>query len=75
MNATSPTLLTTDEVAARLRASTWFVKRELAAGNLRGSKVAGHWRVSPAAVEDYLAERANVQAPTAAHRRRRRRPA
>lgn len=69
------TLLKVDEVAEQLRITPWFVRRELAAGRLRGSKVAGHWRVPSEAVGDYLNEHSNVAAPATPIRRRRRRSA
>lgn len=70
------TLLKVDEVAERLRVTPWFVRRELSAGRLRGSKVAGHWRVPAEAVEQYLNEHSNIAAvPAMPVRRRRRRSA
>lgn len=66
-------LLTPEEVSDRLRCTTWFVRRELNAGHLRGSKVAGHWRVPEEAIEEYLTARSNIAAaPTPVRRRRRR---
>ncbi len=69
-------LLTVDEVAERLRVTVWFLRRELNGGRLRGSKVAGHWRIPADAVEEYLAAHSNTPV-TAVHpnRRRRRRSA
>lgn len=68
-------LLKLDEVARQLRLSPWYVRRELASGNLRGSKVAGHWRIPAEAVDEYLAANSNQQqaAPVAPVTRRRRR--
>jgi excisionase family DNA binding protein len=70
------TLLTADEVADQLRCTSWFVRRELTSGALRGSKVAGHWRVTQEAVDRYLLEHSNDTAvPVTPVRRRRRRSA
>lgn len=50
-----PNLLTVDEVAPRIRASIYTVRRLIKEGRLDAVKVRGVWRVTPAAVERLLA--------------------
>lgn len=69
------TLLNVEEAAGQLRCTPWFLRRELNAGNLRGSKIGGHWRIPAEAVEEYVTAHSNVQQPTRPARRRRRRSA
>lgn len=69
----SAQLLTLGEAATQLRCTDWYLRRELAAGRLRGSKIGGRWLVTQQAIEAYVADRANVRpAPTGTRRRRRR---
>ena len=67
------TLLTPEQTAERLQVTPWFVRRELHAGRLRGSKVGNRWRVPETALDDYLTATSNV--PESPTRRRRRRHA
>ena len=55
----SDSMLTADEVAARLRVSKRFVLDEIRRKNLRTSKTGG-WRVSEADLETYIDAKANV---------------
>ena len=55
-------LLTVHEVAERLKCSDRFVADELRRKNLRGSKVAGGWRISEVDVDLYIEAHANVRA-------------
>lgn len=54
-------LLTVSEVSERLKCSDRFVLDELRRKNLRGSKVAGGWRVNEADVDVYVEAHANVR--------------
>lgn len=54
-------LLTVPEVSERLKCSDRFVLDELRRKNLRGSKVAGGWRVAEADIDAYIAAHANVR--------------
>lgn len=53
-------LLTTIEVAERLKMSQRFVLDELRRKRLRGSKMGGEWRVSEADLSTYVESSANV---------------
>lgn len=53
-------LLTTIEVADRLKMSQRFVLDELRRKRLRGSKLGGEWRVSEADLNTYVESLANV---------------
>ena len=63
-------LLTTAEVAARLRKSSRFVRDELGRKHLRGSRFGGEWRISEADLAAYVEAHLNMQ-PVARRRRRR----
>ena len=52
-----PDLLTTKEVAERLRLSQPTIKRMLTAGELEAFKVGRHWRITLRSVLEYLEER------------------
>ncbi len=49
-------LLTTADVAAKLQVSEKLVRIWIAGGSLRGRKIGKAWRVSRAALDDFLAK-------------------
>lgn len=55
-------LLTPDQVAQRLQVARSTVLDLLRAGHLAGVKVGPQWRVEPAALETYIADRRQVAA-------------
>lgn len=61
---TTGQLLTTAEVAERLRMSVRFVQDEWHRGRLPGSKFGGALRFTETAVSAYIEAHANVAAPT-----------
>lgn len=73
--ATEETYLTPEQVAERLPGTTkWWVRRELNAGRLRGSKIGARWFVPASAVDEMVAAGSNqITARTNTARRRRRR--
>jgi hypothetical protein len=63
-------LLNPDEFAARLPGvSAWWVRRELAAGRIRGSKIGRRWFIP----EDALTELVQINSNREAPRKRRQR--
>lgn len=54
-------LLTTHEVADRLKMSQRFVLDELRRKRLRGSKMGGEWRVAERDLNTYVESLANVR--------------
>lgn len=56
-----PPLATPVEVAAFLRVSKRFVQDECKHGRMRALVIAGHYRITPDAVADYLERQAVVQ--------------
>lgn len=56
-------LLTTDEVASRLRTSVWTVRRMLRDGRLTGFRLDGKWLVPRHAVFAFLDGKRNVPSP------------
>jgi excisionase family DNA binding protein len=69
-------LMTTADAAERLKLSQWAVRRLLASGRLRGSRIpgrgGGEWRIDQQALDDFLAEHANTTPPETKRRRKRR---
>jgi excisionase family DNA binding protein len=62
------------EVAGMLRISSWTVVALCRSGKLRASKVAETWRISDAAVEEYMraCENEHASAPAVVRKRKRR---
>lgn len=55
-----PIGMTIKETAARLGLHAQTIKRYIADGTLRATKVGNKWRVSEAAVQEYLQKRSNI---------------
>lgn len=71
MNDVSVTYLTSEEAASRLPfGNADWVRMQLRAGRLRGSKISGRWVVEESAIAEMIAAGSNDQT-----RRRRRRSA
>ena len=60
-HATEDAILTTSEVALRVRVIEETVLRLLRAGDLRGFKVGASWRIYESDLEDYIRTHANWQ--------------
>lgn len=65
--------MNTQEAAALLGKSAWFVRKELRAGAIRGAFYGGTWNISEAAIADYINAHMNTPQPAAPGRRRNRR--
>ena len=56
-------LLTPDQFAERLpRATAWWVRKQLTAGNIRGSKVGARWYIPADALPELIARTSNQAA-------------
>jgi hypothetical protein len=69
-----PRYLTPEQVAARIpTGNADWVRQQLRAGKLRGSKIGGVWWIAPEAIDEMFAAASNSTARPATSRRRRRR--
>jgi len=64
--------MNTDQAAAELGKSSWWVRRQCASGALRASYYGGSWNITPDAIAAYIAAHTNTPHPVAARHRRRR---
>ena len=62
----SPMGMTIKEVAARLGLHVQTIKRYIADGTIKATKVGNKWRITEAAVQEYLDKRSNIVEQTPA---------